>query len=244
MKKITFILLLTLINLTMITAQTNYESDVIKTSGGELKMTFFGHASLMFEYNNLIIYLDPVGRYADYSKMPKADIILVTHEHGDHLDMDAINKIKKKETKIICTELCAEQIGSGEIMRNGDKKQIYGINVDAVPAYNIIHKRNNGEPFHPKGIGNGYILTFGNKKVYVAGDTENIPEMKNLTNIDIAFLPMNLPYTMSPGMLADAVKMFNPKILYPYHYGDTDVNELLKLMKDKKDCEIRIRKLK
>ena len=93
-------------------------------------------------------------------------------------------------------------------------------------------------------MGNGYVLTFGDKKVYVAGDTENVPEMKNLKNIDIAFLPMNVPYTMTPEMVADAVKMFNPKILYPYHYGNTNVDDLVKLLKDKKDCEIRIRSMK
>ena len=103
--------------------------------------------------------------------------------------------------------------------------------------------RENGRPFHKKGDGNGYVVTFGNKRVYIAGDTENIPEMKNLKNIDIAFLPMNLPYTMTPEMVADAVRMFNPKILYPYHYGDTDVNKLIELLKNKKDLEIRIRKM-
>ena len=119
-------------------------------------------------------------------------------------------------------------------MRNGDKQTIAGLQIEAVPAYNILHKREDGQPFHPKGVGNGYILTFGNTRLYLAGDTENIPEMKNLHDIDIAFLPMNLPYTMTPEMVADAARMFKPRILYPYHYGNTDTNKLVELLKDEK----------
>ena len=129
-------------------------------------------------------------------------------------------------------------------MRNGDVKTIKGIKIEAVPAYNIVHKRDNGEPFHPKGAGNGYVIHFGDKKVYIAGDTENIPEMKELKDIDIAFLPMNLHYTMTPEMVAGAAKSFMPKILYPYHYGETDVSKIVDLMKDTKDVEVRIRKMK
>ena len=128
-------------------------------------------------------------------------------------------------------------------MKNGDSREILGLTIEAVPAYNILHTRNNGQPFHPKGNGNGYIITFGDKRVYVAGDTENIPEMKNLKNIDIAFLPMNLPYTMTPEMVAKAAKMFYPKILYPYHYGTTDDQKLVELLKDEKNIDFRIRKM-
>ena len=128
-------------------------------------------------------------------------------------------------------------------MNNGDVKTIEGLTIKAVPAYNIIHKRDTGQPFHPKGDGNGYIITFGDKNVYVAGDTENIPEMKKLKGIDIAFLPMNLPYTMTPEMFADAAKSFKPKILYPYHYGETDTPKLLALLKDS-GIDVRIRKMK
>jgi len=225
-------------------AQNQFESDMISTSSGDLKITFIGHSTLLFNFNNMIIYTDPVSTYADFSKMPKADIILVTHNHGDHLDKKAIDQIMKPNTDLILTETCAKQINIGTVMKNGDVKEIKGLKVQAVPAYNIVHKRDNGEPFHPKGVGNGYVITFGDKKVYVAGDTENIPEMRELSGIDCAFLPMNLPYTMTPKMVADAVMMFNPKILYPYHYGDTNVNELVELLKDKKDCEVRIRKMK
>jgi len=224
-------------------AQNQFESDTISTSSGDLKITFIGHATLLFNFNNMAIYIDPVSTYADFSKMPKADIILITHNHSDHLDKKAIDQIMKPNTDLILTETCAKQINTGTVMKNGDVKEIKGLKVQAVPAYNIVHKRDNGEPFHPKGIGNGYVITFGDKKVYIAGDTENIPEMRDLSGIDCAFLPMNLPYTMTPKMVADTVMMFNPKILYPYHYGDTNVNELVDLLKDKKDCEVRIRKM-
>jgi len=220
------------------------QTDTIKTSAGDLKITFIGHASLMFEFNKKIVYVDPVGMFGDFSKLPKADLILVTHEHSDHLDLKTIELITKKETQLICNEASQSTSIGSEVLKNGGKTSFKGIKISAVPAYNIVHKRDNGEVFHPKGIGNGYIITFGNLKVYIAGDTENIPEMKNLKGIDLAFLPMNLPYTMTPAMVADAVKMFNPKILYPYHTGNSDVNELVKLLKDKKDCEVRIREMK
>jgi L-ascorbate metabolism protein UlaG (beta-lactamase superfamily) len=129
-------------------------------------------------------------------------------------------------------------------MNNGDVKTVEGLKIEAVPAYNIVHKRDTGQPFHPKGIGNGYIITFGGKRVYVAGDTENTPEMKSLKNIDIAFLPMNIPYTMTPEMVADAAKAFKPKILYPYHFGETDTSKLVSLLKETPEIEVRIRKMK
>jgi L-ascorbate metabolism protein UlaG (beta-lactamase superfamily) len=223
--------------------QDQFESDIINTTGRDLKITFIGHGTLMFEFNNLVIHVDPVSRYADYSKMPKADIILVTHHHGDHLDPTAIDQLMKKDTELLLTKTCFEEIKKGTILKNGESKLVRGIKVEAVPAYNLVHKRDSGEPFHPKGVGNGYVITFGDKKVYVAGDTENVPEMKKLSGVDIAFLPMNLPYTMTPEMAADAVKMVNPKIFYPYHYGDTNVDRLLDLLKDRDDIEVRVRKM-
>jgi len=128
-------------------------------------------------------------------------------------------------------------------MQNGDVRTVEEVPVEAVPAYNLVHKRENGQPFHPKGVGNGYILTFGDKRVYVAGDTENTPEMKKLEGIDCAFLPMNLPYTMTPEMVADAAKALQPSILYPYHYGDTDTSKLEELLREEQGIEVRIRKM-
>ncbi len=243
MRRFSHILLLVFCTFLFIQAQNEFESDTIKTNAGDLVFTFVGHGTLQFTYNNLTIHIDPVGQYADYSKMPVADIILITHQHGDHLDSMAINQIRCESTEILCPEICLTQFQDGKVMHNGESCRIKGIGIDAVPAYNLVHKRDNGKPYHPKGEGNGYILTFGDTKVYVAGDTENIPEMKQFVGINYAFLPMNLPYTMTPQMVADAVKLFQPEVLYPYHYGDTNVQNLLDLFKGKSKPEIRIRQL-
>ncbi len=224
-------------------AQQEFEEDIFLTPQGEIKITFIGHGTLLFSFAGKIIHIDPVGRYADYKTLPKADLILITHEHGDHFDAKAIETIKKQGTDIILTEKCAEKHENGQVMKNGEARTVQGIKIEAVPAYNIVHKRPQGIPYHPQGEGNGYILTFADKRVYVAGDTENTPEMKALKNIDIAFLPMNLPYTMSPEMVADAARAFRPKILYPYHYGDTDTAKIVELLADIKDIQVRIRKL-
>jgi L-ascorbate metabolism protein UlaG (beta-lactamase superfamily) len=227
-----------------IAAQENFEEDTFKTSAGDLKITFIGHGSLMFTFGGKIIHADPFSQVADYARLPKADLILITHEHMDHLDMKALGAVRTEKSMAVLTETCAKQVKGGIVMKNGDIKTIGGLKIEAVPAYNIVHKRPDGQPFHPKGIGNGYVITFGDKRVYVAGDTENIPEMKELKNIDIAFLPMNLPYTMTPEMVADAAKVFKPKILYPYHFGETDTSKLVNLLKDNKEIEVRIRKMK
>jgi L-ascorbate metabolism protein UlaG (beta-lactamase superfamily) len=197
----------------------------------------------MFAFGGKIIHVDPFSRLTDYSKLPQADMILLTHEHPDHLDLKALDSLRADKTKIILTENCAQQVKGGIIMKNGDVRTVDGLKIEAVPAYNLVHMRSEGVPFHPKGNGNGYVITFGDKRIYVAGDTENIPEMKQLKDIDIAFLPMNLPYTMTPEMVADAVRAFKPKVLYPYHYGKTEPSKLIELMKDTPEVEIRIRKM-
>lgn len=220
-----------------------FEKDVFKTSEGELVITFIGHGTLMMEHNGKVIHIDPVGQYADYSKLPKADLVFITHHHGDHLDPQAVEKIRKPSTRVIMTASCLSKIPDGTIMKNGDSGLIEGIEMKAVPAYNMKHERSPGIPFHPKGEGNGYLIRFGNLNVYVAGDTENIPEMKFLKNIDIAFLPINLPYTMTPEMAADAARSIRPKILYPYHFGNTDLSTLAGLLTGE-PVEIRIRNMK
>lgn len=232
-----------LVGIAAIYAAEKFEVDTFPTSAGELKITFIGHGTLMLNFKNLTIHVDPIGSYVDYSTMPKADLILVTHEHGDHLDAQAIQKISTEKTSLILNQQSFAKIKKGQVMKNGDVKTIAEIKIEAVPAYNIKHERQPGKPFHPKGEGNGYVLTLGDKKVYIAGDTENIPEMAKLKDIYCAFLPMNLPYTMTPEMVADAAKMIKPKILYPYHFGDTDTSELIKLMKNEKQIEVRIRKM-
>ena len=221
-----------------------YDEDVIPTSKGDLKVTFIGHGTLMLAFGGKVIHIDPVGEFGDYAALPKADLILVTHEHGDHLDPAAIAKIRKPSTVIFLTAKCVGNVKDGVVLKNGDQRTWEDIVVRAVPAYNIVHMRAPGSPFHPKGEGNGYVLSFGDKRIYVAGDTEDIPEMAALKGVDVAFLPMNLPYTMTPEMTAAAARMLAPKILYPYHYGNTDTAKLVDLLKGEKTIEVRIRNLK
>ena len=225
-------------------AQGNFQTDILKTSQGDLEITFIGHGSLMFTFNGKVIHVDPFSKLAEYTKLPKADMLLITHEHRDHLDLKAMEAVRTDKTVLLLTKTCAAKLKGGIIMENGDTETVGGLKIEAVPAYNLVHMRSEGIPFHPKGIGNGYVITFGDKRVYVAGDTENIPEMKKLERIDCAFLPMNLPYTMNPEMVADAAKAFKPKILYPDHYGDTDTSNLEQLIKNTQDVEIRIRMMK
>jgi L-ascorbate metabolism protein UlaG (beta-lactamase superfamily) len=244
MNKISYVFVFLMICAALLTAgNQGLDQDVIKTSQGDLEITFIGHATLIFTFNKMIIHVDPVSEMADYSTLPKADLILITHHHGDHLDPKAVSLIKQETSKIIAAKKCTEKLEGCIVMGNGETKTVAGLKIEAVPAYNIVNKRKSGEPFHPKGGGNGYIITFGDKRVYVGGDTENTPEMKALKNIDVAFLPMNLPYTMTPEMVADAAKAFKPAVLYPYHYGDTDTRQLVELLKDEKGIDVRIKRI-
>ncbi|HOD36188.1 MAG TPA: MBL fold metallo-hydrolase [Syntrophales bacterium] len=220
------------------------ESEFLDPSPTSPEITFIGHGTLMFRQGGKIIHVDPWTEFADYRKLPKADLILITHEHRDHLDLKAIQTVRTPKTVVAASETAARQIRDAVIMRNGETKTLAGFTVEAVPAYNIVHMRSPGVPYHPKGAGNGYIIELGSRRVYIAGDTENTPEMKALKNIDAAFLPMNLPYTMTPEMVADAARAFKPKILYPYHYGNTDVSKLTSLLESEKEIDVRIRKMK
>ncbi len=224
-------------------AQEAFEKDVITTSAGDLQITFIGHGTLMLQIGETVIHIDPWTRLADYAELPRADYVLVTHHHGDHLDTEALDLMRTESTVVVITELCQADVEDGLVMHNGDEQAFDAFHVQAVPAYNLVHTRESGEVFHPMGQGNGYVLTFGDTRVYIAGDTENTPEMKALENIDLAFLPMNLPYTMTPEMVCDAARAFRPKVLYPYHYGDTDVSQLVELLKDEPDIEVRIRNM-
>ena len=218
------------------------ESDKISTSSGDVDIFFIGHGSLMFRFNDYVIHIDPVRSSGKYDSLPQADLILVTHEHYDHLDTDLISSLRKNGTIMFCSNSCISKIPWAQVMKPGDIRTTGKAEVEAVSAYNIVNERSKGQPFHPKGVGNGYIIKLGNKKFYIAGDTENTPEMKALKGINVAFLPMNLPYTMTPAMVADAAKAFKPEILYPYHFGETNTDELIRLLKDT-DIEVRIRKL-
>jgi len=243
MKRILPVLFLILLLSQTALAQQPFPEDTIKTDQGDLVITFIGHGSLVFTFQDMTIHVDPYSRLADYTSLPKAHLIFLTHHHRDHLDLPALNEVRTPNTMVIMTETCAEKVTGGLVMKNGEKLIVNGITVEAVPAYNLVHHRDNGELFHPKGIGSGYILTIADKRIYIAGDTENTPEMKTLKNIDIAFLPMNLPYTMTPEMVADAARAFQPKILYPYHYGETDPKEIALLLQSA-PVEVRVRPMK
>jgi L-ascorbate metabolism protein UlaG (beta-lactamase superfamily) len=219
-------------------AQKKFQEDVLKTSGGDLKITCIGHGTLMLAYAGKVIHIDPVSMYADYAALPKADLILITHEHGDHLDQKAIQAVRTPGTAILVNPGSAKALPDATVIRNGETKKLADIGIEAVPAYNLE------KPYHPKGNGNGYVLTFADKRIYVAGDTEDIPEIKALKNIDVAFLPMNLPFTMTPEQVADAAKAMKPKVLYPYHFGSTDPSALVNLLKEEKEIEVRVRDLK
>ncbi|MHB1047809.1 MAG: MBL fold metallo-hydrolase [Thermoanaerobaculia bacterium] len=220
------------------------EKDAIPTSAGPLEVAFVGHGSLFFRFDGKVIHVDPYGKLADYAKLPKADVVLLTHAHGDHLDPAALAAVRTESTKLVVAPACKGKVEGATVLPNGEATTVGGIPVEAAPAYNLVAKRPDGSPFHPKGEGNGYVLTFGKTRVYVAGDTENVPEMKALEGIDVAFLPMNLPYTMTPEMVADAARAFRPRVLYPYHFGETDPQKLVSLLADEKGIEVRVRKMK
>lgn len=215
----------------------SFETDKFTTKdGGELVITFIKHGSLQLTFNGHNIQVDPVSEYADYTAFPKADIILITHEHGDHLDPKAIGAVEKESTILITNEAGSKILDRGTVMKNGDKLTPTDyLTLEAVPAYNTTPGR---EKFHPRHRDNGYILTLGGTRIYIAGDTEDIPELKDLKDIDIAFLPVNQPYTMTVPQAAHAAEMFSPKILYPYHYGDTKVEELKEKLKG---CGVELR---
>lgn len=218
------------------------EVDRISTSAGNVDMFFIGHGSLMFSVNDFVIHIDPVKSEGDYDNLPKADLILVTHDHYDHLDRDLVNDLRKQNTLMLTNQSSADAVKWARPLKPGDRTEVKGISIEAVHAYNILHERAKGQPFHPKGAGVGFVLSVGDTRFYIAGDTENIPEMKEIRDIDVAFLPMNLPYTMTPEMVADAAKTINPKILYPYHFGETNTQKITDLLKDT-GIEVRIRRL-
>jgi len=220
-----------------------YEVDVFKTKSGKtVKFHALVHASIRIEYDGKEIEIDPVRKLGnktiDYSVMPKADYIFVTHEHGDHFDKEAIRLLASDKTQLVMNKRCAEMYdGKCAVLYNNQSATLGVVEVEAVPAYNTTEGRTQ---FHPKGRDNGYILTLDGLRIYIAGDTEDIPEMQDIKDIDIAFLPCNQPYTMKPEQLVKAAKTVKPKVLFPYHYGQTDVSRIPELLKSE-GIEVRIR---
>ena len=207
------------------------------TAAGGLTIHAINHSAVRFAFKGKQYYVDPAGE-ADWDELPKADVILITHEHHDHLNPEVIARVRKDETLILANASSVAKAGLGRTIEVGGSEQILDITVEAVAAYNLTADR---LKYHPKSRrDNGYVLTFGGKRVYVAGDTEGTPEMRALTGIDVAFLPMNLPYTMPPAEAADAARAFKPKVLYPYHQGKSDPAEVKSLLADEKAIEVRV----
>lgn len=241
MKKI-LTCLLAILGLSTACGQQTFEVDEFKTKSGKtVKFHALVHASIRIEYNGKEIEIDPVRKLGnktiDYAAMPKADFVFVTHEHGDHFDKEAIKILSREGTQLVMNKRCADMYGPCGVLANGQSAQFGDISVDAVPAYNISEGRTQ---FHPKGRDNGYILTIDGLRIYIAGDTEDIPEMKDVKNIDIAFLPCNQPYTMTTEQLVRAAKVIKPKVLFPYHYGQTDVSGIASQLKGT-GIDVRIR---
>lgn len=220
-----------------------FEMDSFTTKSGKtLKFYTLAHASIRIEFDGKEIEIDPVGsigkRTIDYSAFPKADYIFVTHEHFDHLDAKAIKTLTKTGTQLITNQHCADKLGYGTVMANGDNQTITDwLSVEAVPAYNTTKGHFH---FHPKGRDNGFILTIDGLRVYIAGDTEDIPEMANIHNIDIAFLPCNQPYTMTVEQLLKVARSIKPNVLFPYHYSETNVSGIPAQLKGD-GIDVRIR---
>ena len=248
-----FLLLLAVLGINTACGQPPYEVDEFTTASGKtVKFHALMHACIRIQYDGMEIQIDPVSRLrdrtVDYASMPKADYIFVTHEHADHYDAAALKTLTADKTQLVMNKRCADMYDSGRVMvrsalgtlrsaKNGDKLQLGAITVEAVAAYNSTPGR---EQFHPKGRDNGYILTIDGLRIYIAGDTEDIPEMSAVKDIDIAFLPCNQPFTMTPEQLIHAAKVIKPRVLFPYHYGQTDLSTVPAALKGT-GIDVRIR---
>ena len=215
--------------------------DTLRTGMGDLKITPVHHGTVMLEHGGQVIVVDPWSK-GPIDRLPKADLLLITDIHQDHFDKDAIAKVKKDATVIVAPEAVAKDLPGAKVLKNGQKMTVGTLGIEAIPMYNKVRGPEPGKVFHEKGRGNGYVLSLGDKRVYLSGDTECTDEMKALQNIDVAFVSMNLPYTMPPSEAAECIKAFKPKIVYPYHYRDSNLADLTKALEGEKAIEVRLRK--
>jgi L-ascorbate metabolism protein UlaG (beta-lactamase superfamily) len=226
----------------------NHQADVIQTSRGELRITPIYHGSVMLEFGGKVVHVDPWSK-GDFTGFPPADLIVITHTHQDHLDRTMVDKLKKPETVIvgppavIDTLNCAPACGIAEAISDSEQRTVMGIGFEGVPMYNLVFGSGPGKPYHHKGIGSGYVLNFGDTRVYFSGDTECTPEIKALKNISVAFLAMNPPRTETPLEAAECAKAFKPKVVYPYHYRGSKPEDFAEALKDTPGVDVRIRKL-
>ena len=229
-------------------ATPNKQTDVVSTSRGELRLTPLYHGSVMLEFGGKVIHVDPWSQ-GDYTGLPQADLIVITHTHQDHLDRAAIDKLRKPGTIFVGsfasldTLNCAPGCGTFEHVNDTEQKTVMGIEFTGVPMYNLVQGSAPGKPFHHRGVGSGYILGFGDTRVYFSGDTECTPEMKALKNVSVAFVAMNPPRTMSTLEAAECAKSFRPKIVYAYHYRGSNTEEFANALKGTPGVEVRLRKL-
>lgn len=217
--------------------------DSVETKDGPLTIHPINHATLALGWKNLTIYVDPVGGASRFASFPEPDVILLTDIHGDHLSAETLKAVAGEKMQLVAPPAVLEQLPADlrprtTVLTNGETKSVLGLAIQAVPAYNTTPER---AKFHAKGRGNGYVITFADKRVYLSGDTEDIPEMRALRNIDVTFLCMNLPYTMTPEQAANAVREFRPKIVYPYHYRGSDMEKFKNLVGNDVGVEVRLR---
>jgi L-ascorbate metabolism protein UlaG (beta-lactamase superfamily) len=218
-------------------------ADNLAAKDGDITVQPINHATLALQWNGQTVYVDPVGGAKAFAGLPAPDLIVITHLHGDHFSAPTLTAVVVAKTRLAAPASVAEQMPAKlreqtTVLTNGQTFEQGGVKVEAVPAYNLTANRLN---FHPKGRDNGYVLTLGGKRLYFSGDTEDIPEMRALKNIDVAFVCMNLPYTMDVDHAASAVRAFKPAIVYPYHYRGADLERFKKLVGTDAGVEVRLR---
>jgi L-ascorbate metabolism protein UlaG (beta-lactamase superfamily) len=216
-----------------------FAADTLATSAGEVTITPVKHGTVLLNVAGKSWYVDPWSQ-ADLSNLPKADVILITDVHGDHMDPAAIATLSKPSTVVVAPKAVAATVTAAKVLSNGESMVLEGVKIDAIPMYNLERGPEPGKLFHDKGRGNGYVLNIGGKRIYFSGDTEAVAEMRALEDIDVAFVCMNLPYTMPPDEAAAGVKAFQPKIVYPYHYRGSDLSLFESALKGEA-IEVRLR---
>jgi len=232
-------LLLCLLFSAAMMAQPKRAVEEFQTADGVVKITPIHHASLLIQAGGQTLYVDPFGQ-GNFEGLPPANLILITDVHADHMDPGQIGRLRQKGTEIVAPAAVAKTVPEAMVIVPGETKEIGKWKIEALLAYNMKHMAPNGQPYHERGRGVGYLLTYGGKRFYISGDTEGIAEMRALKNVDVAFVCMNLPYTMTPDEAAEAIKAFKPKVVYPYHYRNSDLSALEKGLAGS-GVEVRIR---